>query len=134
MPILEWDERYSIGIKKVDKQHTEIAGYINKLHELLGSNNKKEIIELLRKLNKAVDEHFATEEKLMQKYRIFNIFSHTAQHNRLSRILDENLEEVEEGNKELNEQFIMLMRDWMINHHKFHDKKMGEELVKKGAK
>ncbi len=134
MAFLVWDENYLIGIKEIDKQHTEIAEIINQLHDLLESNDKKKILTLLRKLNKLVDTHFETEEKYMKEYKVFNIFSHKAQHNRLSRILDEHLEEVEEGNKELNESFVTLLRDWMVNHHRFHDKKMGEELVKKGVK
>ncbi len=134
MPLLNWDERYSLGIKKVDKQHDEITKILNRLYELLDSDKEKEILALLEKLNKTVDEHFETENQLMKKYKIFNFFSHKAQHDRLSRILDENLEEVKDGNKKLNEPFLLLMRDWMINHHRFHDKKMGEELKKKGAK
>ncbi len=134
MPLLDWDERYLVGIKKVDKQHKDIAKILNRLYELLDSDEEKEILSLLEKLNKTIDEHFATENELMTKYKIFNFFSHKAQHDRLARILDENLEEVKEGNKKLNEPFLLLMRDWMINHHKFHDKKMGEELIKKGAK
>ena len=134
MALLEWDERYLLGIKKIDKQHNDIAKIINRLYELLDSDNSDEKIKLLEKLNKTIDRHFETENNLMVKHKIFNYFSHKAQHDRLERILDNNLEEVKAGNVQLNKEFLLLMRDWMINHHKFHDMKMGRELIEKGVK
>ncbi len=134
MPLLNWDEQYMVGIKKIDKQHTDIVNIINKLYELLDSNDNNTIIKLLEKLNDTVKKHFETENKLMTKHKIFNYFSHKAQHDRLERILEKNLDDAKAGTFELNKEFVLLMRDWMVNHHRFHDKKMGEELKGKGVK
>ncbi len=134
MAILNWDEKYKLGIAKVDKQHTEIAGIINKLHDLLDVKDDKQKLKLLIKLIKATKEHFETEEKLMTRHKVFNYFSHKAQHDRLLRILNELLDDVEENGKKVGESFLFLMRDWMINHHRFHDIKMAKELIEKGAK
>ena len=134
MAVLNWDEKYKLGIAKVDKQHTEIAEIINKLHDLLEVNDDKQKLKLLKKLIKTTKEHFETEEKLMTRHKVFNFFSHKAQHDRLLRILNELLEDVEDNGKEIGESFLFLMRDWMINHHRFHDIKMAKELIEKGAK
>lgn len=134
MAILNWNKEHEIGIAKVDKQHSEIAGIINELYDLLESKDNKQKIRLLKKLYKITKVHFETEEKLMKKYKVFNYFSHKAQHDRLLRILSELLDDVENHGKEVGESFLLLMRDWMINHNKFHDIKMGKELIEKGAK
>jgi len=134
MSFLDWDEQYLTGIESVDNEHKAAAGIINKLHDLAGTNERSHIAELLNVLYDETKAHFDNEERLMKEYKIFNYFSHKAQHDRLLRILKEFISEFENNNKELSDQFLYLLHDWMINHFKFHDGKMGRELVEKGAK
>jgi len=91
-------------------------------------------ISLLKEFYQLNVDHFVNEENLMKQYKTFNYFSHKAQHDRLLRILRELLRDFEENKIGLSEQMLYLFHDWMINHFKFHDKKMGKELVEKGAK
>ena len=134
MGFLDWDEQYLTGIESVDNEHKAAADIINRLYELRDTNERSQITELLHVLFDETKAHFDNEERLMKEYKIFNYFSHKAQHDRLLRILKNFIAEFENNNKELSEQFLFLLHDWMINHYKFHDGKMGRELVEKGAK
>ncbi len=134
MSFLEWGDEYMTGIESVDNEHKGAVEIINRLYELSGTNERSHISELLGKLYDETKAHFDNEERLMKEYKIFNYFSHKAQHDRLLRILKEFISEYGNNNKELSEQFLVLLHDWMINHYKFHDGKMGRELVEKGAK
>ncbi len=134
MSFLEWGDEYMTGIESVDNEHKGAVEIINRLYELSGTNERSHIAELLNVLYHETKAHFDNEERLMKEYKIFNYFSHKAQHDRLLRILKEFISEYGNNNKELSEQFLVLLHDWMINHYKFHDGKMGRELVEKGAK
>ncbi len=134
MSYLEWDEQYITGIKSIDDEHISAAKIINELYALSNTNERSHIAELLNELFSQTKAHFENEESLMKQYKIFNYFSHKAQHDRLLRILKEFITEFENGKKNLSKQFLELLHDWMINHFKFHDGKMGRELIEKGAK
>ncbi len=134
MSFLEWGDEYITGIESVDNEHKGAVEIINQLYELSGTNERSHISELLGKFYDETKAHFENEERLMKEYKIFNYFSHKAQHDRLLRILREFISEFDNNHKELTPQFLNLLHDWMINHFKFHDGKMGRELVEKGAK
>jgi hemerythrin-like metal-binding protein len=134
MNFLDWNESFNTGIKSVDNEHSRAAEIINELHDLKDSNERSHILELLKEFYQLNADHFANEENLMKQYKTFNYFSHKAQHDRLLRILREFLRDFEANKIGLSDQMLNLFHDWMINHFKFHDKKMGIELVEKGAK
>ncbi len=134
MSFLDWGDEFLTGIKSVDNEHLKAVGVINQLYELRDTNERSHMAELLNVLYDETKAHFENEERLMKEYKIFNYFSHKSQHDRLLRILKNFISEFENNNKELSVQFLVLLHDWMINHFKFHDGKMGRELVEKGAK
>ncbi len=133
MTFLHWNTSHATGISIVDKQHDQIAEKINQLYKLIGTNEHSQIVEVLKELNKLMDEHFSTENALMKEHKVFNYFSHKAQHDRLSRILDDNLDDIIQKEKDLTPQYLILLRDWTINHLKFHDKPMADDLKSKGV-
>ncbi len=134
MKFLNWDESFTTGIESIDNEHNRAAEIINELYLLKDSNERSHILELLKEFYQLNVDHFANEENLMKQYKIFNYFSHKAQHDRLLRIIRELLVDFESNKIGLSEQMLNLFKDWMINHFRFHDKKMGIELVKKGVK
>lgn len=85
--LIEWGEKYMLGLKEVDDQHFEIVRLINSIHESVNSGARDHdfVLKILKTLDKYVDEHFAFEEKLfraakypgldqqLREHRIFSV-------------------------------------------------------------
>ena len=65
----EWDEKYCLGISKIDVQHKKLFGIINMaMYVKEYSDNAKELIEILEEMTNYAQEHFKTEETYMREF------------------------------------------------------------------
>ena len=76
-----WNERFSVGVRKIDEQHKELIKMINKLIETKDTKVDSETIsDILTKMTKYADYHFQTEEQYMIEYDYPDYSSHKEQH------------------------------------------------------
>lgn len=134
MAFIEWDNDHFTNIKIIDDQHIEIAETLNKLYLQLDEGNKDKITGLIKELDKLSNEHFDTEEELMQVYKISSFFSHKLEHDRVRRKIAKYKNEILENKRNLDLEFITSMKTWMFNHHKFNDSKMAKILYEEGVR
>ena len=67
--MLEWDDKYCVGITIIDVAHKGLFGIINKaIHAKEQSDNKKELYEVLEEMTKYALGHFKTEEDYMREF------------------------------------------------------------------
>lgn len=70
MSIIQWhDNVYATGIEEIDQQHKKLFELINEAHDCAAKENDSEKIRrIVEKMIDYADEHFSTEEKLMDGY------------------------------------------------------------------
>jgi len=128
---MQWSSALSVGIEVIDDQHKEIFSKANNLMEACQQGKGKQATgEIIAFLDKYVADHFAGEEKLMQKHNYPEYNIHKSQH-----------EKFEDGFKELKSRFesegpglqIVVLTNkiivnWLVSHINSTDKKLGAFL------
>ncbi|MBI9014298.1 MAG: hemerythrin family protein [Clostridiales bacterium] len=117
--MIHWDERYSVGLQKIDEQHEMFFGLINRLEELTKLNDFRE--ELPRLLNEIVEYaslHFKTEEAIMKKVNYDDFESHHTQHEKIKKDIYLECKRVVE--KDTTAMDVMWLYNYMMNWIKHH--------------
>lgn len=83
MTTITWDNRYALGIRKIDEQHAHLFDLIDKAFELFkitGQDRFAEAVKLIEELEQYVIKHFSEEEEGLRaiKYPAFD--AHKVQH------------------------------------------------------
>lgn len=129
MSLLEWDERFLIGVPSVDYEHRELIGLVNEAYERLNrSGDKWAILDFLGEIYTRVSAHFALEERLMREKRYDRYAEHKTDHERL---LDEILDIMDgyEDEKFFSDgQFARALRAWFGDHFQTHDARLHRKL------
>ncbi len=128
MTLLQWQERYSVGIDAVDHEHKELIELINRLHDKLTANGDESSIEaFFGDLFKGVSSHFALEEKLMRERHYDQVAQHKQDHERL---LDEIRDIMDEFSGEADIAELSAQLDaWFSKHFETHDARLHQALT-----
>jgi hemerythrin len=83
--LINWSDRYSVGISRIDEQHQRLVELINELHAaILVGDRRSALPKILDGLAGYAVSHFTTEETLMKKFGYPNYEQHKAEHDRLT--------------------------------------------------
>ena len=102
-----------VAFEPMNEIHNRELEYINKLYETIEKNENIE--KAYNEFLNDVKEHFAFEEKLMEKYNFFAIVPHKMEHSRILNELEElktRLDDKEYLKDYLSNAFI----PWLENH------------------
>ena len=76
-----WDESFSVGVSKFDKQHKQIISIINTLNDQQNEGfDSKKVAKILNELTIFVHTHFKMEEQLLAEYGYPNISDQQKEH------------------------------------------------------
>lgn len=83
MGLIQWKEKYSVGISKIDKQHKRYVTILNRIiARQFKGNDDKEIEGILDDLQEYTKEHFRTEEEYMLEHHFSGYKEHRNEHHR----------------------------------------------------
>jgi hemerythrin len=137
--IVEWDDRYLIGIPFVDDQHKELIRLTNTLYEscLQGDEAARASFkEAIRATVEYVKLHFSAEEQILKNVHYPEFAAHKKQHEEFVKQVLTEVKNFEEGKKFVPNVFVRFLRDWTLTHIAVADKQYAEyimDLKKKGA-
>jgi len=135
--MINWNDSLLVGIPQVDKQHKELVDAINKLTDACTQGKGRPEIE--RTLNFVVSytqAHFKDEEIIQQKLGYPGATAHKWIHTQFIMTVGALVQEFNQNGPtialigKLNKSLV----DWVVNHIKTEDKKIGEYMVKSGKK
>ena len=128
---VDWNEKYSVGINEIDKQHKKLLDFTNDLYNACGKG-KDDANELFKvTIKKAVDyvhTHFAYEENLMKQYNYPDYIIHKKQHEEFIRKILEEVKKFQTGALFVPNSFVRFLRDWTLEHIAIVDKKYQKHL------
>ncbi|MHC4139501.1 MAG: bacteriohemerythrin [Planctomycetota bacterium] len=115
--MLEWDDKYSVGISIIDEEHKKLIGIMNKAIALeQDSSNPKEITEVLNEMNIYVNTHFATEEAYMVKFNYPDYENHRKEHQAFSIETMAFIDKMTNTNRQLICEIIGHLKSLLVNH------------------
>jgi hemerythrin len=130
--IVEWSDRYSIGIPLIDEQHKKLLAMTNDLYLACNYSTESGKIQFERTIHDAaayVKYHFSTEEKMMVLTDYPYMEEHKKQRMDFVRKVLDNVKAFEEGRPLVPKQFVRFLKDWILSHVAFTDSKMGAFLT-----
>lgn len=128
--MIEWQERYAVGVAVIDGQHREMLELVNRLLQgLRDGREREELVETLRELVRATEHNIATEERLMQEHGLSPVH-HADAHTRL-------LEAIRRFDLRLDPQGLAAsaswLREWLLGHIDEDDRPFAEQLRARGV-
>jgi hemerythrin len=121
--LVEWDNRYSIGIPLIDEQHKTLIEITNRLFlECLDADAEVKFRGIVKEVVNYVKYHFSAEEKILERIGYPGIEGHKREHEFFVRELLVKVQAFEEGQKYVPNLFARFLRDWILAHIAMSDK------------
>lgn len=124
MALLQWKDRYSLGIEAVDHEHKGLIDLINRLHGELMKDVSGEATEaFFGDLLMHISAHFALEERIMLDRKYDQFPDHKKDHERLLDDLRDIMDNAlaEDGPDVGADALAKCLDDWFSRHFETHD-------------
>ncbi|MDU2063736.1 MAG: bacteriohemerythrin [Sporomusaceae bacterium] len=117
MALSGWDNKYSVNILAMDKDHQKLIEMISNLHQAMKSGQSKTILTpLLSNLTHYAQDHFASEEKYLSSIGSSELVTQKQQHVTFLNKIGEFKSTYEAGNTTLAIQILPFLNNWFLNH------------------
>ena len=128
--MIQWSERYEVGIAAIDGQHREMVDIANRLLAgLRAGRDRDELVETLRELVRATEHNIGTEERLMQEHGLAPAH-HAEEHQRLLEAIRHFDLRLDPGGLAESARFL---HEWLLGHIDEDDRPFAEQLRSRGA-
>ncbi|MBU1002212.1 MAG: bacteriohemerythrin [Proteobacteria bacterium] len=130
MAFVQWNDRMSVGVETIDRQHEQLLELMNRLHEACSDEacNPATIQEAADLFSEYTRHHFATEEQFMDSTSYPEFEEHMEQHMECSmRALDFYGDYLAGGN-EVGRDMLDFLKTWLVEHILGTDRKLGLHL------
>jgi hemerythrin len=129
--LLQWQDRFRIGIAEVDHEHREMIDLINELHDALGGDRSRDRVEdFLGEILARITAHFALEEKQMEYMAYPERGGHKADHERLLDEIRDLMDEVAEYGVLDEARFATRLSSWFGDHFGTFDERLHGYLAR----
>jgi hemerythrin-like metal-binding protein len=129
MALIEWQDRYSVGIEAVDHEHREMIDLINRIHdELMAGTSEHTTASLLGEVYRGISAHFALEERFMRERRYDQLAEHKAEHERLLDVLRDIMDHFEAEPERASGRLSDQLDKWFTVHFATYDARLHHRL------
>ncbi len=135
MPIVTWNDTYSVKVKEIDLQHKKLVDIINELFDAMKAGKGNTVIDkLLDELVKYTKYHFSAEENYMRKFKFDQSDIQEAQHKQFVAKINDFIEQYKANRLTLSIEMMNFLKDWLINHIVKMDKQYSALFTWNGLK
>jgi diguanylate cyclase (GGDEF)-like protein/PAS domain S-box-containing protein/hemerythrin-like metal-binding protein len=129
---IKFEESHLLGVEELDEQHGNLVYLVNRLNEALKHDESSEsIMQVLDELLVATAHHFATESRYMTSCHYPEQVKHEAEHTQLLNEAQHFKEQFKQGRELL---VLQSLKDWLLGHIIYSDKRLAAYLVQQGVK
>ncbi len=133
--LMTWNERYSVGIARIDAEHRKLVDLINELYAAILAGREDSVTgKVLNGLAAYTLSHFATEEGLMKRYAYPGYAPHKVEHDKLVAQVKQLQQELSTGKTKVSQEVLTFLQRWLIGHMLGMDKKYSGFLQAAGVK
>ena len=134
MPLMEWNEKLSVGVSFIDDEHRKIVGMLNELYDAMLTRQSDETLgKVLDGLVAYTASHFKHEEALFAKTGYASAAEHKKEHDDLvKQVLDVQKKYQEGATATLSAEVLKFLRKWLLTHILGSDKEYGPHLNASG--
>ncbi len=133
--MIEWEEKYSVGISVIDEEHKTLIGILNKAIFVKEHNDKPEgIKDVLSEMVEYYQKHFSTEEAYMIQFNYPEFQIHKNEHLDFTNKTIVTLNKVIKGECHVTSEILEFLKQWLVNHIQGTDTKYIDCFKKNGLK
>ena len=134
--LISWDDKFSVGIEMIDKQHKHLLALTNQLYQACRVGGDERFTTFKDTMSRVVEYvrfHFKAEQELLQRVKYPDYAEHKKEHDKL---IMQVIEFTKEDNKRfVPNSFVRFLKDWIVGHIGHSDKMYAiyiSDLKKKG--
>jgi hemerythrin len=117
LPIIEWNNAFSVGVQKIDEHHMKLFSITNMLFDSMqGAQNREVIGSVLKELQQYVVYHFKAEESLMKMYNYPDLNKHILEHQEAIHKVTKFVLAYERGGQNIDIELLKFLSDLIQNH------------------
>jgi len=133
--MIKWNDKYSVDISLIDKQHKKLFELISKAEivEKL-NNNPKNVLAILDQMTEYVLEHFEIEERYMKEFNFSGYQSHKNEHIDFTNTTLDYKNRAIGGEFQVTGEILEYLKQWIVNHIQVTDKKYIDCFKQNGLK
>ena len=134
MPLMEWTEDMSVGVKVIDDDHKKLIGMLNELNDgILADKTGASLESVIEGLLRYTKYHFAREERFFAKTGYPGGAAHKAEHDLLATRVGNLQMRFETGQSIiLSMEAVEFLKNWLTDHIMGSDQQYGPHLNAKG--
>lgn len=134
MSLFQWEDKYLVGHNEIDAQHKRLFKLADDLHAAMAEGKAKtKLSDTLNSLVVYTKMHFASEERLMQKYGYPEYAAHKALHESLTAKVMEFQSDFAAGRTVMTIDLMQFLKNWLSQHIGKVDQKVAECVKQKAA-
>ena len=132
--MIEWDQRYSVEIAEIDREHRQLFGLLNELYAAMQEGQADQVVGkvLDRVLDYAV-LHFAHEEALFTQHGYPDAAAHRAEHAELTAQAKALAQRLRSGTGDVSVGTLKFLCDWLSRHILGSDRRYAPFLAQQGV-
>jgi hemerythrin len=125
MPLMQWNDRMSVGIEQFDDDHKKLVSMLNNLFDGMQSGKAKDVLgPILDELVAYTKTHFAREEEAMAKLGYQEFASHKREHDDLTQqVIDVQTKFHKDLTASLSMEVMNFLKNWLVKHIQGTDRK-----------
>lgn len=136
MSAFVWEDKYSLQIAEIDRQHQKLFALFNELYDAMQQGHGDEVIgKVLTSVVDYTAYHFAFEEKLLHEAGFQDEAAHRAEHARLTeqaKALAQKVK-VNQAGSTVPIATLKFLGDWLARHILVSDKGFAPFLIARGV-
>ncbi len=134
MSLFEWNESYSVGYPEIDTQHKRLFKLAEDLNSAMAAGKGKQMLsQTLANLINYTKGHFASEERLMQRYGYPEYPQHKVEHDKLTAQVLAFQSDFSAGRVMLSIDLMLFLKNWLSHHIGKIDQKVAAHIKAKAA-
>lgn len=134
MRIVEWEERFNLGIEAIDRDHRHLLELLNRSYNaVILDRNINELRYIFHDLLEYADRHFSAEEVMMRRYGYGGTEAHMAEHEAFRVRVGELLDRLLAPEFVFDVELVNFLEEWLLNHIQRVDREYAAVVVAKGA-
>ena len=135
MVLVEWSDDLASGVRILDGQHKLLTDLLNTLSSAVIENRSSATLATaLEDLIDGTKKHFALEERLMVAVSYTGYVRHKAEHDALIERVLSARRQVTDGLATINTALVAFFREWLTQHIREADARLGSFLRRKGLR
>ena len=127
--LVEWNDRFKLGIPLIDSQHANLIQQTNNLYWSCLQNTElanRYFIETAREAVNYVKHHFSTEEKLMLISKFRGYTTHKKEHEAFIKEVLSMTQDFTNKKNFVPNRFVRFLQEWVLSHIAVCDKEMAD--------